>query len=566
MKRDYDQFFDIIIVGAGAAGCVLAGRLSEAPEIKVLLIEAGPDAPPEQEHADIRDPFPLSLGNPSFSWPKLIAEVGADPGGGRPRFSRHYLQGYGVGGSSNIQGMAANRGRPADYNEWRDSGMIGWGWEDVLPYFNKLEHDLDFFGPLHGDSGPMPVRRVVASDWAPFSKAVGNALKRRGYSLIEDSNADFREGFSPMPMCNLPDQRVSASIAYLTKEVRRRPNLTILSGAFVERLDVDADRVCGVAVRTATGQQRFSAGETIVACGALYSPALLMRSGLGPGRHLQEMGVEVVRDLAGVGRNLQNHPEVTLVTHLPHASMQPVEKRSWQQNCMYFSSHINGCTENDMFVATMNKGGWHPLGRRIGSTRIAVYKSYSKGTVELAGSDPTVEPKVRFNLLSDSRDFARLVIGLRMFLQVFMDPEVTAVRNNELFVPNNNMVSRLNKHSSWVWLQSRAIAAIFDLSPVRRALLKSATLDVGALLQDEDALRELVRQRANPAHHVCGTCKMGNADDPGAVVDHNCRVRGINGLRVVDASIFPTIPTANLHFPVLMVAEKMAEEIKVGKC
>lgn len=466
-----------------------------------------------------------------------------------------------MGGSSNLQGMAANRGRPADYDGWRDLGATGWGWQDVLPYFNKLEHDLDFSGPLHGASGPIPVRRVAAEDWAPFTKALGKALQRRGYPLVPDCNADFREGVSPMPMSNLPDRRVSASTAYLTREVRRRPNLVILSNARAERLELRDGRVGGVTVRCAAGRQSFSAPETIVCCGAVYSPALLLRSGIGPGPRLQEIGIAVLHDLAGVGRNLQNHPELTLVSHLPRAAMQSPEQRPWQQNCLVYSSGWPGCTENDMLINVTNKGGAHPLGQRIGALRVCVYKAYSKGRVELASADSAIEPRVRFDLLSDSRDFERMVGGLRLMLQLLQEPEVVAQRN-EVFFPNDRIVRRIIGRNRLAWLQSLAIAGIFDLSLLRRVLLWTATLDVGRLAQDEDALREQVRARAQPVHHVCGTCKMGSADDPEAVVGPDCRVRGIAGLRVVDASVFPTIPTANLHFPVLMAAEKMADQIK----
>jgi 5-(hydroxymethyl)furfural/furfural oxidase len=555
------QSFDVIIVGAGASGCVLAGRLSEVPEKRVLLIEAGPDAPAGQEHADIRDPFPVSYGNPRFCWPGLTAETGADPGNGSPRSSNPYLQGYGVGGGSNINGMAADRGQPEDYDEWRNYGVAGWAWDDVLPYFNKLEWDLDFSGPLHGDSGPMPVRRVRPASWAPFSKAVGQALQRHGYPLIEDFNADFRDGVSSVPMSCLPDQRVSASMAYLTTTVRRRPNLTILTDTVVERLDVGEGHVRGVVARNAAGPRQFRAHEIIVACGALQSPTLLMRSGIGPGQHLRELGIEVIRDLPGVGRNLQNHPVVMLVTHLPRAAMQPLEHRPWQQNHLRYSSKCEACPENDMLIIPFNKVAWHPLGRRIGTLIVYATKAYSKGCVDLVSRDSAIAPRIQFNLLSDSRDFERLVGGVRFALQLLADKDVARVRN-EVFLPNGNIIARLSKRSLWNWLQAWVIAKIFDISFLRRTLLKKATLDVRALARDEDALSQFVRQGAQAVYHVCGTCRMGSANDPEAVVDSDCRVLGVDGLRVVDASVFPTVPSGNTHFPVLMVAEKMADQIK----
>lgn len=556
-----DKYFDVIIVGAGAAGCVLAGRLSEASDKEILLIEAGPDAPAEREHADIRHPYPIALGNPRFSWPRLVAEVGADPGGGRPRASRDYLQGYGVGGGSNIQGMIALRGQPEDYDEWRDHGVTGWGWKEVLPYFRKLERDLDFSGPLHGDAGPMPVRRVPASQWAPFSKAFGAAVQRRGYPLVEDYNVDFSEGISPIPMSNLPDRRVSASMAYLTTAVRQRANLTILPDAFVELLDIRAGRVCGVVVRTAAGPRRICGRETIVSCGALQSPAMLMRSGIGPGEHLRAMGVKVIRDLDGVGRNLQNHPKIDVAVHLPRAAVQPREQQAFGQNCWHYSSRVQGCPPGDICLISINKTAWHALGRRIGALAVAIHKPFSQGCVELASADPAIAPRVRFDLLSDARDFERLVGGLRTVLELLADKEIGAVRN-EAFLPQGKIVSRLNRRNRWNGLQAWAIASVLDIPLLRKALLKKMTLDIGALMKDENALREMVRRRAQLSHHVSGTCRMGSASDPRAVLDSNCRVRGIDGLRVVDASIFPTLMRANTHLPVLMAAEKMADHIK----
>lgn len=558
-----DKSFHFVIVGAGAAGCVLAARLTEAPENEVLLIEAGPDAPPGEEHADIRDPFPVSLGNPRFYWPDLLAEVGVDPGNGGARAVRHYLQGYGVGGGSSINGMIAFRGQPGDYEAWRNEGAAGWGWDEVLPYFRKLERDCDFGGSLHGDSGPIPVRRVLPRDWAPFSKAMAAAIRRRGYLLLEDYNADFRDGLSSLPMSNLPDRRVSAS-AYLSQSVRQRANLTILANTFVERLDICAGRVRGVVARAGAQVLDLRARETIVSCGALYSPALLMRSGLGPASHLRELGIDVVRDIPGIGRNLQNHPKLELAVHLPGTSVQPRGQQGVGQNCLRYSSSVAGCADHDMGIVSLNRTSWHPIGRRVGAVGVALYQPFSQGTVTLASARPTVPPRVRFNLLADGRDFERMVRGARMALELLADEEVANARN-DVFLPNGKIVHRLNERTSWNRLQSLAIAYALGVPAVRRVLLKNSKLDLTVPAGNETALRDLVRTRTGLSHHVCGTCKIGRADDPDAVVDEECRVRDVGSLRVIDASVFPTIVRGGMHLPVLMAAEKMADRIKAAR-
>jgi 5-(hydroxymethyl)furfural/furfural oxidase len=337
--------------------------------------------------------------------------------------------------------------------------------------------------------------------------------------------------------------------------------LSIITNAFAERLQFDTTGVRGVLARTSEGLKSFRGCEIVVAGGAILSPALLLRSGLGPAAPLRDLGIAVVRDLPGVGGNLQNHVEVTVVTHLPRDAVQDRAQRSWQQNCLRFSSRIANCPDRDMFLVSMNKASWHPLGARIGALGVYVYKPYSKGVVALKSAHPAVAPAVRFNLLDDARDLDRLEVGLRLALNVLNDPQVRA-RRHEVFLPNGKIVLRMNRRNRRSWFQTYAIARLLDIAPLRRLLLKGSTLDLEGLLRSDEERRALIRRRAQPVHHVCGTCRMGPANDPQSVVDSHCRVRGVGGLRVIDASIFPTIPRANTHFPVIMAAEKAADQIK----
>jgi 5-(hydroxymethyl)furfural/furfural oxidase len=452
---------------------------------------------------------------------------------------------------------------PSDYDEWRQHGVVGWSWAEVAPYFNELEHDEDFAGPLHGKRGPVHLQRIRPDGWAPFNMAVTEALRRRGYPLIEDFNSDFRDGVSALPMNCLPTRRVSASMAYLPQKIRQRRNLTILPHSIAQRLEAREGRVHGVEVRSAAGAHLYEAHETLIACGALQSPAVLMRSGIGPAPYLHSLGIRVVRDLPGVGRNLQNHPMIGFVTHLTRSSRQPPAQRRWLQCVLRYSSRHEGCADHDMVAIPLNKVAWHPLGECVGGILVEVHKSFSQGWVELASCDPAVPPRVHFNLLADERDLERLVAGARLALDVLGDTAVAAARH-EVFFPNPKIIARLTQRTRWSYLQAWAIARLFDSTFLRSRLLGSAKLDVSAFARDEQALRRFVRQAAQPVYHPCGTCRMGDTPGAGAVLDSDCRVLGVEGLRVVDASVFPTIPSGSLHLPVLMTAEKIAARIKQG--
>jgi 5-(hydroxymethyl)furfural/furfural oxidase len=286
-----------------------------------------------------------------------------------------------------------------------------------------------------------------------------------------------------------------------------------------------------------------------------------MRSGIGPGEHLARHGIEVVQDLPGVGAHLQNHPCLVLTTYLPRKAVQATDNPSFLQNWLRFSSRHPGCDQCDMHLMVFNKCDWHELGGRVGAVALSVLKSYSRGCVELSSPDPSAAPRVKFNLLSDSRDFERLVTGLRLALELLTDTRVANMRR-QIFFPDAQLVTSLARRNGWNRFRAAWIARVLDRMPLRAMLLAKLSIDPEALLRNDKALREFVRKNVQVQCHVCGTCRMGRASDTEAVVDDAGRVRGIQALRVVDASIFPTIPRAYTHFVVLMAAEKIADAIK----
>jgi 5-(hydroxymethyl)furfural/furfural oxidase len=561
--------FDYVIVGGGSAGAVLANRLSARPGNRVALFEAGPDTPPDAVPDIIADSYPgLSYFDPRYHWTELrVYNRSPRLNDGSARLSK-LEQAKVMGGGSSINGQFAVRGLPVDYDGWEAMGLPGWGWSGMLPYFRKLERDLDFDGELHGKDGRIPIRRVFPEHWAGFTRDVLQAVEDEGPTYRPDYNATTEDGCFPLPLSNENERRVSTAIGYLDVETRKRPNLSIFPLTFVERIVFEGNRVKGLDIVRGGQRQRVEAGEVIVSSGALHSPAVLMRSGVGPAGHLRHHGIEVVADVPGVGENLTEHPHLAVGAHLKPPARLPRAMRRHIFLGVRYSSGVEGCDPGDMLIMPVNRAGWHPLGRSLGALNVCINKSYSTGTVRLNSADPAVEPEVDLNLASDGRDLARLVDGFKRLYRIMESPAVQAGINTWFLAGYTDAVRALSVRKPSNWLKTAAAAALFDYAPFARDTLIrrrfGTTEQIHAMARDDAAIAEWVKSTVWPGWHVSGTCRLGADGDPMAVLDAKCRVRGVQGLRVVDASIMPSICSANTNITTIAIAEKAADLILNG--
>ena len=563
--------YDTIIVGGGSAGSVLAHRLSARSANKILLCEAGQDTPPGNEPPEIRDSYSgTAYFDPRFHWTELKVTTQVvshnNPDEERPPL-RKYEQARVLGGGSSINGQLANRGAPTDYEEWEARGAAGWSWTDVLPYFRKVERDLDFDGPFHGKDGRIPVRRIPQVHWTRHAQAVAEACKLAGYPFLPDQNGEFVEGYFPVTHSNQAEQRVSAAMGYLDSETRSRANLTISTDTQVRELLFEGTRCVGVKAQVGGREQEIRGREVILSCGAIHSPAHLLRAGIGPVGHLKEMGIPVLMGLEGVGQRLMDHPSIALSSFIrPGARMNEHTRRHVQVGLRY-SSGLPNVPKGDMFVAVLSKSAWHAVGAQIGSLLTFVNKTYSEtGQVKLASRDPRMEPIVEFNLLSDSRDLDRLMSGFRKMAALQMSAPLRAVTDKPFPASYSDRVRKIGVVNAKNKILTAIAAALMDgPTALRRYMIDTFVVEgftFDEVMSDDETMEAFVRKAAIGVWHASCSCRMGRPDDPMTVVDTQGRVKGVQGLRVVDASIFPVVPCANTNFPTLMAAEKIAEAMQ----
>ena len=564
--------YDYVILGGGSAGCVLAARLTEDPSVSVLLVEAGKNITRETAPADVLANYPgRAYFNPAFTWPGLRAQLGGagtnDPA---KRPAAKYEQARILGGGSSINGLCANRGAPTDFDDWEAHGAAGWRWDTVLPYFRKLERDLDFDGPLHGRDGPVAISRFPLSDWTGFVRGTANALQARGYPIVPDQNGAWQDGVMPVS-CSVDEQqqRVSCALAYLSPPVRARPNLRIATETYVRRIVFEGRRAVGAEIVHGGESETVSAEEVVLSCGAIHSPAVLMRSGIGRPDEITAHGIPMVHALPGVGRNLIEHPVVSISCYLARAGRLANLERHHTQAHLRFSSGLAECPAGDMSLAIIARSGWHAMGQRVGSLYVWVNKSYSQGTVGLASADPLAEPVVDFRLLSDRRDLLRLRQAFRFVAELAFAPELDGVRSTVFPTNYSDRVRRVSSPGRRNQLQMGAFAWMLDALPaVRERLIASLVtggITLDAVLSDDAALDAYLQQSVVGVWHPVGSLPDGCRGRPGGGDWPVGQSNGIDGLRVCDASLMPAIPCANTNIPTIMVAERIADLIKAER-
>ena len=521
---------DYVIVGAGSAGCAMAYRLSEAGKSVLVLEHGGTDAGPFIQMPGALS-FPMNMKR--YDW-----GYQSEP---EPYLNNRRLacpRGKVIGGSSSINGMVYVRGHAGDYDHWREMGADGWGYADVLPYFKRMENwnsaghggDPDW----RGSDGPLHVQRGAMAN--PLTRAFIQAGGQAGYEITKDYNGEQQEGFGPFEMTVHNGQRWSAANAYL-KPALKRQNCDLIRTEVI-RVVIQDGRAVGVETTKGTVRARE---EVILAASSINSPKILMLSGIGPGKHLAEHGIEVVADRPGVGANLQDHLEL----YVQMAASQPVSLfKYWNllgkayvgarwmlnktgpgasnqfESCGFIRSEPGVDYPDIQFhflpIAVRYDGQAAAEGHGF-QAHTGPMRSPSRGAITLRSANPKDDPVIRFNYMSEEKDWIDFRRCIRLTREIFAQ---------DAFKPY----------------------ASHEIQP-------------GDQVQTDDELDDVIREHAESAYHPCGTCRMGRADDPNAVVDPEGRVIGVDGLRVADSSLFPRITNGNLNAPSIMLGEKMSDHV-----
>jgi choline dehydrogenase-like flavoprotein len=523
--------FDYVIVGGGSAGCVVASRLSEDPRVSVCLLEAGGAG----NNWVVNTPLATALMLPSKinNWAfETVPQAGLNGRRGyQPR-------GRALGGSSAINAMVYIRGHRSDYDRWAALGNPGWSYDDVLPYFKKAESNENFRDGYHGSEGPLNVARLRSRN--PFIEYFLEAAQQLQLPSTEDFNGASQEGVGTYQVTQKNGERCSAARAYVHPNLSR-PNLHVVTGARTRRILFAAGRAAGAEYQRGDRLERVTAArEVIVSCGALQTPQLLMLSGIGDGAHLSEHGIDLVQHLPGVGRNLQDHVDYVFVHQSRHADLFGTSlagaRRLLKEIGLYRESRMGMVTSNfaeaggflktdpeepapDIqlhFVVGMVDD--HSRKKRLGhgfSCHVCLLRPKSRGSVALKSRDPHAPPLIDPKFYDDPDDLETMVRGFRITQRIMEAPALRQHSVRDFYTGN---------------------------------------------LRGDDEIRTELRNRSDTIYHPVGTCRMGS--DDGAVVDPELRVRGVSGLRIVDASIMPTLIGGNTNAACIMIGEKAADLIR----